>query len=406
MIQKVDVMFCGWGQDWQIGTVAGNGNDVIFEYSDEAIARQIQWSFLRMPLSRDSYSDFPAHQHYLPGLLSDALPDGWGMLLMDRFFKKHFGIERYQITPLDRLIQMGNHAAGALRFVPAADAEMGHTDLQLLDLVGEIDKVHANSEHVELEQLLIAGSAQGARPKAFVNLNPETGALSTNPHGPGQPWLVKFPAKGEHPEVCAIEYAYSEIARQCRLDMPDTRLFDLGKHAAFAIQRFDRQGGMRVPLHTLAGVLHTDFRTTNTDYQTLIRLTRAMTQSELEAEKAFERCVFNVAMHNRDDHAKNFSYVMDDTMAWKMSPCYDLTFSLGPGGQHHLDIEGEGAKPAKSHLLALAKKAGLSERWAAGKIAEIAEQALTFPYVAKNLPIRKASIRAIAKAIEANVNRL
>jgi serine/threonine-protein kinase HipA len=42
--------------------------------------------------------------------------------------------------------------------------------------------------------------------------------------------------------------------------------------------------------------------------------------------------VFNVLAHNRDDHSKNFSYLMDKDGQWKLSPAYDLTFSSGSRG--------------------------------------------------------------------------
>jgi serine/threonine-protein kinase HipA len=50
-----------------------------------------------------AYGGFPAHQHRLPGLIADALPDGWGMLLMERLFVQQ-GLERSRISPLDKLL--------------------------------------------------------------------------------------------------------------------------------------------------------------------------------------------------------------------------------------------------------------------------------------------------------------
>ena len=109
-----------------------------------------------------------------------------------------------------------------------------------------------------LRQLvLLGGSPHGARPKALVQYDPASHMISTMPTAQGTPWLVKFPAKNEHKEVCAIEHLYAQLARLCQLDMPATQYFDLDKSlAAFGIARFDRQDGMRVPVHSLAGALH------------------------------------------------------------------------------------------------------------------------------------------------------
>jgi len=61
---------------------------------------------------------------------------------------------------------------------------------------------------------------------------------------------------------------------------------------------------------------------------------------------------------NRDDHAKNHAFIMSKHGQWAPSPAYDITFSTGPGGQHNLDIAGEGLRPGQSHILAVAKQIG------------------------------------------------
>lgn len=44
--------------------------------------------------------------------------------------------------------------------------------------------------------------------------------------------------------------------------------------------------------------------------------------------EAFRRMAFNVIAHNVDDHAKNFSFLMDRKGQWSLAPAYDLTFSV------------------------------------------------------------------------------
>jgi serine/threonine-protein kinase HipA len=131
-----------------------------------------------------------------------------------------------------------------------------------------------------------------------------------------------------------------------------------------------------------------------------------MTHSEREVQKAFECCVFNVIFHNRDDHAKNFSFRMDETFAWKLAPCYDLTYSTGPGGYHQMDVEGEALNPAKADLLRLACTNGLSSAWASETIARMSAVAARFPALAKDYPIRRATCTEIARAIDRNCRRM
>jgi serine/threonine-protein kinase HipA len=189
--------------------------------------------------------------------------------------------------------------------------------------------------------------------------------------------------------------------------MPKTRYFDLGSSfSCFGIERFDRSGGQRVPIHTLAGLLNVDFRVPSVDYDTFLRATSFITRSERELEKAFERCVFNVIFNNRDDHAKNFSYRMNEQMHWELAPCYDLTYNEGPRGEHQMDILGEGRSPSQKHLLELAARNGLKARWATQVIDRISEVAGTFSSLAKNRSIRQKTLKTIARSIEENRIRM
>ena len=73
--------------------------------------------------------------------------------------------------------------------------------------------------------------------------------------------------------------------------MPETHVIDLNaKQAALGIERFDLVQDQRVPIHSLAGFLHADFRIPSAvDYTTFLRATRMITRDEREVQKAFER---------------------------------------------------------------------------------------------------------------------
>jgi serine/threonine-protein kinase HipA len=407
-MQKINVHFCGWGQNWPLGELASHGTELLFEYSKEALTRGVEFSKVRMPLTAKPYSEFPREQMQLPGLIADSLPDGWGLLLMDRFFSKNFRKESHEISPLDRLAFIGNRAMGALSFTPATEIGLTPQDMRLVELAQEIQQVIADKDTTALKQLvLIGGSPHGARPKALVQYDVSSGAISTLETAAGTPWLVKFPGETEHKEVCAIEDMYSKMAYACGLEMPATRHFDLGpKTAAFGIERFDRVNGMRVPTHTLAGVLNTNFRVPNTGYETLLRTTRALTLSSVEVRKAYGRCVFNVVFNNRDDHTKNFSFRMNESLEWELSPCYDLTYSPGPGGYHQMDVKGESMFPAKEHLLRLAASNDIDAQHAKEVIDRTVAIALQFKSEAKGQPIRKATQTVIIDAINKNCARM
>lgn len=73
----------------------------------------------------------------------------------------------------------------------------------------------------------------------------------------------------------------------------------------------------------------------------------------------FRRMTFNVFTHNRDDHLKNHAFLMDSRGRWRLSPAYDVSFSDGPGGEHHLAIAGEGRGPGQQHLEAVGRALGM-----------------------------------------------
>ena len=406
-MKKLNVIFCGWVERWKLGTLADNGSTLLFEYAAEALKRQIEFSPRHLKLRESAYGDFPAFQHRLPGLIADALPDGWGLLLVDRLFRQR-GLAPETLSPLDRLAFIADRAMGALSFEPSEALELPSQNLELLHLAQDARTLINDKDSLALKQMVIlGGSPHGARPKVLVQFDEATGRISNDANAPGMPWLVKFQARGEHKEVCSIEQCYADIAHRCGLNMPTTRYFDLdAKLAGFGVERFDRETGLRVPIHTLAGALHANFQLPSLDYATYLRATRMFTRDEREVEKAFERCVFNLVFNNRDDHAKNFAFRMNRDFQWKLAPCYDLTYCSGAAGEHQMTIMGEGKSPGKAHLLRLAKDSGLSESWASQVIDRITTVAVEFKKRIKDHPIRAASVKAINKAIEANLSRM
>jgi serine/threonine-protein kinase HipA len=405
-VRKLDVVFKGWGEKWVLGTLADNGSELLFEYSPEALQRGIEFSIMHLALRREAYGRFPAHLGYLPGLVADALPDGWGLLLMDRMFRLS-GCDPARISPLDRLTIIGDRAMGALAFQPSDAPASPDSDLSLPQLArAALDVVEDRDTSALKTMALLGGSPHGARPKVLVQFDVDSRTISTRDDGPGTPWLVKFPAGTEHREVCAIEHVYAMMARSCGIEMPRTEHFPIDRRlAAFGVERFDRASGMRVPVHSFAGALHADFRLPSLDYETVLRATRFFTHDEREVRKAFVRCVFNVVFNNRDDHAKNFALRMSPQMEWKLAPAFDLTFASGPRGQHQTSIMGEAVAPGRGHLVAVAKACAVPLSAASAAMDAVCEQALRLGSLLDAAGVRKATRRSITAAVLANAQR-
>ena len=407
-LAKLHVMDIGWGERLPLGTLADAGGRLLFEFSPEAALRGIEASPLRAPLPRPGAQATavtgPAHSQGLPGFIADALPDGWGLLLMDRALRRR-GQDPRSVSVLDRLAMVGDRAPGALAFEPADDdGAEAWPALTLEQLALETQAVLADeglrSPEQQLQRLFrLGGSAQGARPKALLRWR-DRQWWADGPGASGEPILVKFPAPSEHAEACAIEQVYADLARRGGIAMPDTAHLALPEpHAAFGTRRFDRvdtpTGEQRVPLLSLAGLLDADFRLPSLDYATLMLATQRVTCDYREVVKAFERCVFNVMAHNRDDHAKNFAFTRDAAGQWRLSPAFDLTFSFGPGGEHTTSVAGEGRQPARADLLRAATQGGVKPADARRVIDHWREVFQTLPGLLSDAPVRVTTRRQL-----------
>lgn len=365
MVSKVDVFYEGWGERWLWGTLVSStaltGRPLIaFEFSQQAVDKGLELSRIAVPLQGPRLRrDFPAHQLGLPGPVYDALPDGWGMLLMDRLFKQR-GLNTARIGPLERLNCIGNSAMGAMSFVPSqSDVTTADDHVSLEQLAFEVQEVLEGEGGEFLQRLLqMGGSPQGARPKALLWRDTEDGRFFTVDGKGRDAWLVKFPAKHEHPEVCAIEAVYSLCLQECGIATPATAWFELpGGLAAFATKRFDRQNGIRVPMQSLAALTGADYRVPGAlDYTSFLRATHLCTNDIRQKALAFERVVFNVIFNNRDDHPRNFAYLMSSTGQWQLAPAYDVTWCEGPDGYHQMDVMGEALDISRKQLVALGQQ--------------------------------------------------
>jgi serine/threonine-protein kinase HipA len=407
-MKTLHVRYQGWGENWPLGTLADDGQQLLFEYSPQALVEGLSLSPRHLPLQKQAMGNFPAHQWRLPGLFADSLPDGWGMLLMDRLFRNQ-GLRPEQVSPLDRLSFIGHRGMGALTYEPGSQGDVLPDTVDLVALANETALVLQGADTETLQRLAwLGGSPQGARPKVLVFYDPATARISTTPMTAGAGWLVKFQAMGEHKEVCAIEAFYAQLARACGLDMPNTHVFDLSaKQAALGIERFDLAQGHRVPIHSLAGFLHADFRIpSSVDYTTFLRATRMITRDEREVQKAFERAVFNVLFHNRDDHPKNLAFRMDAQRQWKLAPCFDLTYSQGPGGEHQMDVCGEGLNIQRSHVIKLAQTGGLDPRWAGQRLDGMLGVVDEWADLISGFDIRRSTAQAIWQAVHIQASLL
>ncbi len=343
------------------------------------------------------------------GLFDDSLPDGWGLLLMDRFFQQR-GSALAGVSVLDRLAYLGTRTMGALTYHPPS--EPGESDARILDLhemSRAAQRVLEGTAGEVLPQLLRAGgSPGGARPKVLVGVRGDTILSGEDDLPPGYThWIVKLQARQDSPDAGPSELAYALMAKDAGLTMPPTRLFEAQRgDRFFGVERFDRKGNHRYHVHTFGNLIHSNFRIPSCDYGQLLEVTRILTKNQPDVLECYRRMVFNVLTHNRDDHVKNFAFRLTDEGTWELAPAYDLVFSPGPAGEHTMTVAGEGRAPGRSHLLQLAGPAGIPSRDAESILDEVASAAARWRAHAREARVGKKTAKLVGNAIKDCLARL
>jgi serine/threonine-protein kinase HipA len=374
------------GRRLRVGRLARVGRELLFEYDSGFLATGLELSVFKLPARPGVQAGEPTKFDGLMGVFDDSLPDGWGRLLIDRRAAKQ-GIDRSQLTPLDRLALVGASAMGALVYEPEQNGEPPSV-VHLRELEVEARAVLRGATAVDLDRLIaLGGSPQGARPKLLVQLADDGAAVFGDARWrPGcVHHLVKFRSEQDDTHAGTLEHAYLLMATAAGIETPPSLMLGrTSKHPGyFAVRRFDRAGPRKLHLHTLAGLLHAPPGLTALSYRDLLVATRQLTRSESAVAQMFRRACFNVFAHNRDDHSRNFAFLMDERGRWQPSPAYDLTFSEGPGGEHTLLVDGEGLNPSAEHLQRLAASMELKHgpaiiddvRSAVSRFARFAEEA-------------------------------
>jgi len=343
---------------------------------------------LTMPLSHRPYrfNALPRESfHGLPGLLADSLSDKFGNQVTNAWLVSQ-GRKANSIAALEHLCYIGARGMGALEYEPRVTlAQPGSEPLAVDDLVRRVQSVidqragrsTALDDHddVGAELLMIGGSAGGARAKAVIAWNPDTGEVRSGqaPLLEGfEHWLIKFDGiQGDADKELAdpqgygrIEAAYTDMARDAGIDTADVQLFEEGGRAHCKTRRFDRTGDLKRHTLSCAGLMHMDFNTAGAHgYEDVLSGMKQLGIELPQREELVRRAYFSVAARNQDGHPKNIAFLMDRDGVWNLAPGYDLTYAYNPAGawtgSHQMTINRKRDEFLESDLLVLGTHAGM-----------------------------------------------
>jgi len=201
------------------------------------------------------------------------------------------------------------------------------------------------------------GSPGGALPKIHVNFDPTSDSIEYGKSRIAkalEPWIIKFAANVDAHDISNIEMAYYYMALDAGIAMNKCQLFEgqSGKKY-FGTKRFDRNGTEKFHMISVAGLLHDNFEHSQLDYGILMHEGMRLTGSAETAEQVLALAAFNIFAHNRDDHSKNFAFLMNQVGEWRLAPAYDLTFSSSAYGNHSTSCAGNSINPGSKELHSL-----------------------------------------------------
>ncbi len=400
-----------------------------FEYAPEFRRSNIELSPICMPLGERIYR-YPELRntsfHGLPGLLADSLPDDFGNAIIEQWLMRE-GRDRSRFSPVERLCYIGQRGMGALEFRPAIrNTTRGSVPIEIstltelaqhiLDLRDglKIRLTGASDDYAKsLDEILRVGtSAGGARAKAVIAWNPDSGEMRsgqvTAPEGYGY-WLLKFDgvANREHgvrdPEGYGkIEYAYYRMATAAGIEMADCRLLHENGRSHFMTRRFDRsEAGEKIHMQSLYALAHLDNQLSGAhSYEQAFSAMHELRLTAAEFAEQFRRMAFNVLARNQDDHTKNIAYLMDKEGRWSLSPAFDVIYAWNPDGAwtacHQMSINGLRDGFSRQDLLDVASQYRI--RQANDIISEVAAVVAKWPAFAAQAELSDAVTNRIASA--------
>ena len=319
------------------------GKSYQFAYGESYLSRPEAISLFtpELPL-RSGWID-PREGMTMAGCLWDSSPDSWGQRVIIARLTGISGTAADEVT-LEQttfLLHSGSNRIGGLDFqVSATDYVPRSTTATLDELHAAADAVQSGEIHEELFEALVNGTAVGgARPKVLLRDS-------------GVEYIAKFSVSSDPYPIVKAEAVGMELARRVGIDVPRSRVVKSLGRDVLLIERFDRpspgQRRMMVSRLTLLGF--GDFLGARySSYPEILNVLLRWAQSGRDLRRTlFERIVFNIAIGNTDDHARNHAAFWDGQHL-ELTPAYDLCPQLRTGGEANqaMDISQSGARSSR-----------------------------------------------------------
>ena len=345
----------------------------------------------------------------LPPMIADSLPDQWGNSLF-RAWLRDSNISIKKTSPVDHLSFIGSRSMGALEYEPSlklGDDSKFSVNVQKLyefskQVLSERESTVLNPENSILWQDLIkiSSSPGGKRPKAIIAINKNSGDVIS---GQGlitedyQHYILKYDDNSLYP-FAKLEYVYYQMALDAGINIMPSELRTYDGVTHFLTQRFDRLGNEKIHIQTLAAM-----SPASNSYEDIFLTIRSLNLPYQDYVQQYLRTVFNIIARNVDDHNKNFSFCMNRNGEWRLSPAYDLTYSVDQtapaySNRHSLTVNGKNEDIRRDDLEKIGKNNDIQDY--STLIDKVINAVSNFENYAKELNINKDLITNIKKDLK------
>jgi serine/threonine-protein kinase HipA len=320
----------------ELGYESLRGSDSYAFKFDNNWLRQFGSLFLSADINNYPGQQYTQPGHDIFGCFSDALPDRWGRLLLNRREQILATEERRPIRRLssfDYLIGIDDFSRmGGFRFKTIPDGDFINCDSHLrIPPLADLRSLVAASMEIEkseeqnrlpekkwIQQLVHPGSSLGgARPKAGVR--DADGCLH----------VAKFPSRNDDYDVSLWEHLSHLLAKKAGVNAAETSVISTGgKYHSLLSKRFDRTAdGRRIHFAsamTLLGLMDGSDAQTGNGYLDIVDfILQNCCDVENNLRQLYRRVAFNIAIGNTDDHFRNHGFLLTPK-GWTLSPAYDL----------------------------------------------------------------------------------
>jgi len=395
----------------------------LFEPDKEYINSKLNIAPILHPNKADRLtgSDYPRQFNGMIPTFNDSLPDSFGNTVFKEWLEQ-MNINQSEMNPVERLLYVGNRGIGALEYQIDKSIPNTYQSIDLNDLADISNKIiqrkyaqedYLNNPEALRNILTIGSSVGGAQAKILIAQTRDEKLLAGDIiHAqPVDYYIVKLehdPQSVWNREKNYVEFVYNSIAKSIGINVAESQLILDGNRAHFASKRFDRVDNKKIHKQTVNALRGFWGKSLDFGYIDIFKTMEFLKLPYSNIEQLFMQMVFNVASSNRDDHTKNFSFLMNENGDWSLSPAYDLTFPRDPyemfNSAHQIHINGKTKDISKADVVAIAKVVGLRNYHHV--IDNVLEQVASFPTRVRDYPVSANTTKLIVKNIQENIKRL